>query len=232
MKGSTTVSDLSELNDDGYEVESGTSQNGEPESTVEAPQSKRQPKVNLDDFEDFRKFKASVQQREERAARERAEIARELEAQRAWRRQVEMAGMDEVERAKYERDEALRMVQAIKQEEAFRYQNWQWEQLIEEVSRETGVPKTQLEEAKDSNDLWRIGRKYEREGGKRRRKNDDDDDDESRNVDDRVALGSNKGTSLEARLQSEMRAAKESGSMSAIFNVQEKAAKAGITLRR
>lgn len=223
------MEDLQELRDDGYEVEEGTSPDGgESRSTVEAPQSARQPKVNLDDLEEFRKFKSQTQRQYETERQERLRLQRELEEQRKWRIQVERAGMSEVELAKAERDDALRLVQAIKEEENRRYQEWQWGELVKEVMRETGAPEEMLQDAKDSNDLWRIGRKYE--SGKRRRSDDDEDD--SRAVDDRVALGSNKATSLEARLRNEMKAAKDAGNMSAIFAVQEKAHKAGITLRR
>lgn len=222
-----------ELDDNGTEVDFETSQ-GEPESTVENPRSSRQPqKINLDDLEEFRKFKSEVQKRETRERQERERIARELEEQRQWRRSVELQGMDEVSRAKYERDEAFRALQAYQQEERRRYEEWQWDQLVQEVHRETGIPVDRLADAENSNDLWRLGRKYEREGGKNRSRDDDDDDEPvSRRVDDRVSLGSDKRVSAEARFRQEIREAKENGDLDRVFEIQDKAYKMGLDLTR
>lgn len=216
------MEDLLELNDDNVGVEQ--------DSTAAAPQSKQQPKFNLDDNEDFRKFKSNSQ-------RERDRLANALEAERQARaqqearlRSIEMQGMDEVQRAKYERDEALAQLQGWQQSAQQQQAQYEWQRNMEEISTETGISIDELnEKAENLQHAWRIGNKYQRENPKGSRKAADDDEDDSR-IDDRVALGGGKATPTATRIQQEYNQALEDNDMSGIFKAQEKAHKAGVTL--
>jgi hypothetical protein len=217
------LEDILELDDQELGIEDGTSQ-GEPDSIANPAQSRQPAKVNLDEFKEFRKFKSETQKRDYQ--KEQAILAERNQRQQLEMRlrAIEMEGLDDVGRIAYENKLLKQQLYEREQEDNRRYAEWQWTSLIDEVARETGIPKEDLEDAKDSNDLWRMGRKYERENGAPRTTNN------------RVALGGGgKASSTEASIRNEYRKAREDNNYSGMNAAKEKAFKAGIdpdSLRR
>jgi hypothetical protein len=222
------LEDLLELDGQDLGVDSGTSQ-GEPESIANPSQSRQPAKVNLDELEDFRKWKSAADKRDQANQQTIRTLQQQTDAYNARLRAVEMEGLDDVGKVAYENRELKRILQERTEDENRRYAEWQWKNLMEEVSRETGIPEEELEDAKDSNDLWRLGRKYERTNGKVQ-------GDGTRTTDNRVAIGGGGKTgSVESRIREEYRRAKEDNNYSAMNAAKEKAYKAGIdpeSLRR
>jgi hypothetical protein len=215
-----------ELNEQDLGVESGTSQ-GESDSI--ANPSERQPaKTNLDNDANFRKWKSAADKRDAQAQQTIRNLQQQTDAYNARLRAIEMEGLDDVGKVAYENRELRRILQERQEDENRRYAEYVWTNLIDEVARETGIPKEELEDAKDSNDLWRIGRKFERENGKVQGGGS--------RTDNRVALGGgSKSSSAESSIRQEYRTAVSNNDWAGMSAAKDKAYKAGIdpdSLRR
>jgi hypothetical protein len=224
-KGST-LEDLLELNDQDFGTDDGTSQG---ESGSVASPSERQPaKVNLDDDENFRKWKSAADKRDAQAQQTIRNLQQQTDAYNARLRAIEMEGLDDVGKVAYENRLLKQAIADRDAEENRRYAEYVWSNLIDEVHREHGIPKEELEDAKDSNDLWRMGRKYERENGKVL-------SDGSR-TNNKVALGGGaSSSSAESSIRQEYRTAKSNNDWHGMNNAKDKAIAKGIdpeSLRR
>jgi multidrug efflux pump subunit AcrA (membrane-fusion protein) len=228
------MSDLLELDDTDLGVEAGTSQ-GEPDSTAKVTPSSRQPKVNLDELEEFRKYKSEAQKREARILRNQQELQQRLDAEASRRRQVELSGMDETNRAKYERDEALRALQAHQDQQQRDMAAWQWEQILKEISTETGIDFDDLnEKANDVNHAWKLGHAYEKKNSGKREVSyaEDNDDDllEETPRPRRVDVGGGKTSSEKERAERTYKKALQDCDLDKMLAAEEYAIRKGFKL--
>jgi len=213
------LSDLLELNEQDLGVESGTSQ-GESDSI--ANPSERQPaKTNLDDDANFRKWKSAADKRDAQAQQTIRTLQQQTDAYNARLRAIEMEGLDDVGKVAYENRMLKQAIADRDAEENRRYAEYVWTSLMDEVHREHGIPLEELEDAKDSNDLWRLGRKYERENGKV--------PGSGSKTDNRVALGGgSKSSNAETSIRQEYRTALSNNDWAGMSAAKDKAARAGI----
>lgn len=134
-------------------VDEGVEETRQPDLTADDGQG-RQPeksKVNLDEFEEFRKFKAETDKRltKERQERERlaAQYQQQLEQERRALREKQLAEMDDYQRTQFERDEA-RQEAAYWREQAARVETQTArERELNSIAQRFGVPREAIEEA-------------------------------------------------------------------------------------
>lgn len=136
-------------------------ENSTAEPTAQSTDS-RQPekKVNLDEFEEFRKYRSETDRR-------MAEMERRYQQQLAQQQQElrnrQMAGMDDYQRLEFELNET-------RQREQYAYQriqeieaNQQKLQVLSEISRAMGVPVDAMSEAQDYMDAIRLASSYKQQ---------------------------------------------------------------------
>lgn len=134
----------------GEEVQE-TGQSDDPIADAAAARQPEKPKVNLDEVEDFRKWKAEYDRKlaamEKERANERAYWQRQAEEAQAAARAKQLEGMDDYERTRFERDEALRIANANAQRLAELQTQIARERELNQIAQKFGVPLSALEEA-------------------------------------------------------------------------------------
>lgn len=188
------------------------------------------PKVNLDDFEDFRKYKSSTQQRlsaTERRAQEAEQRARSLEQQ--WHQQ-QMASMDELQRTQYEKDLLARQLQQEREERQRDFYAWQREQDIQSVVRKLGVNRDELLEAlpagADSFVMWDVATDLAAKRSTEAKRNDP-----VRQQANQVDLGGGKPADTANEYQRMYERAKTENDVSAMLDAWAAADRAGVAIK-
>lgn len=128
-------------------------------STPQAPQDKT-PAVDLE--KELQRIKSQMG-REAAEARRRAEAA-ERQAAEATRqiREKRLSEMDELERARFERDEAFQSASYLQQQVQQQAQNAQRERDVTELMADYGAPREIFDDATDYADAVRKARAYEK----------------------------------------------------------------------
>ena len=145
--------------------ETSTAQPGQaqPPAQPSNPASTTQDKTPALDMEKELQRIKSQMGREAAAARRAAEEAqaRAAAAERQIREQ-RLSGMDELERAKYERDEAFQNAGYLQQQIQQQAQNAQRERDVAELMADYGAPRETFDDATDYADAVRKARAYEK----------------------------------------------------------------------
>lgn len=134
----------------------GTEGQGQPE----APK----PKINLDDFEEFRKYRSEQDKRLSQVERQYVAQLREAQQRQAWyEQQLEektTSGMDDYQKQQYANSKLqarLKQLESqIQQQEIERAKY----ATLQQIATETGAPIDLLFEAEDPNAAWAIGARY------------------------------------------------------------------------
>lgn len=138
-------------------TDTSTAPNGQAQPP--APQGQT-PAVDLE--KELQKIRSAAG-REAAAARAAAQqAAAEAAALRQQLRSIQVGGMDELEKAKFERDEAWQAAQALQAQLQTTQTLSQKERDIAELQQEYGVPRSELEEATDYADAVRRARAWEK----------------------------------------------------------------------
>lgn len=132
-----------------------STQDGQPNGTdrriVQSEQTKQ--KINLDEYPEFRRFKSEYDRKlAETERRYQAMLAQQEQQLRA----KQFAEMDDYQRIEWERNEALAREQAAQQRlqeyEVVQRKN----QVLQRISRVTGVPVEELQDAQDFEDALEL----------------------------------------------------------------------------
>ena len=190
----------------------------------------QQPKINLDEFEDFRKYKGVMTSKLNQVERERAADRQRLTQLQQQLNAKAMEGMDELERERYEKQQYAEMARAAQQEiDAMKRENDR-QAVLFDISSETGCPMDMLLESDSPHDAWRIGNKYAREqtGTIVKEKVKERLDKQQRN---QVDVGGGATPSAQGDLQSRWTLARSQYDVSAQMDIMAEANRAGITLQ-
>lgn len=132
----------------------------QPGSQAQAPQATNPPAVDIE--KELQRIKSQMG-REAAEARRAAQAAQDRAA--AAERQIReqrLAGMDDLERSKFERDEAYAYARSVEQQAQVGQQNIQRERDIADLMAEYGAPREVFDEATDYTDAIKRARAYEK----------------------------------------------------------------------
>lgn len=185
------------------------------------------PKVNLDEFDEFRKFRAEMDKRlaKERQERERlaAQYQQQLEQERRAREEKELAGMDDYQRTQYERDKAIREAAYWREQAAMVAQQTDRQrglsELINEYSDTHGVtiPITEFDEVTTPAEAYRVANRYVKQQLQEQRQRTERDSEERRTqreekrAANKVDTGAGIGSTPKSDFEREYEAALKSG---------------------
>jgi len=184
----------------------------------------RQPenqKINLDEIEDFRKYKAEVDKKlaKERQERERlaAQYEQQLDQERRAREEKELAGMDDYQRTQYERDKAMREAAYWREQAAMIQTQTARERELAGIAAKFGVPRDVLEEATSRAEALEMAWDYQRQQEQEQRQRTEAESEERRSereqkkAANKVDLGSGIGSTPKSDFEREYEEAKRSG---------------------
>ena len=180
-----------------------------------------QPKENLDSNEQFRKWKAEYDRKldalQKERENERTHWQRQYEEQQQRIREKELAGMDDYQRAQYERDEALR----IANDNARRYADLQTqiarERELSAIATKFSVPREALEEATSRAEALEMAWDYRQHNEQEQRQRTERDSEERRTqreekrAANKVDTGAGIGSTPKSDFEREYEAALKSG---------------------
>lgn len=162
-------------------VDQGVETSTSPETTAPPPERQpEKPKINLDDYEEFRKYKSEQDKRISALERQhRQQLAQEQQRRAAYEQQLEekqLAGMDDYQKLQY------RMGKLEQENTTLRTQRQQDEidraryVTLQEIVKQTGVPMELIIDAEDPTQAWATGAAYLRKqtaGGQQQQQEQD-----------------------------------------------------------
>jgi hypothetical protein len=136
----------------------------QPDPIAAATPARQPEKSNLDSNEDFRKWKSEYDRKlanAERAAnQERQRYQQMIADQESRLRERELAGMDDYQRANYERDEALRMANHAAAQLRDMQTQMARTQALTVIANKAKIPVSALEEASSEGHAWQLAWDY------------------------------------------------------------------------
>lgn len=198
-----------------------TGQANDPIADAANARQPEQPKEDLTSNEQFRKWQAEYDRKlaalQKERENERAYWQRQHEEQQQRLREKELAGMDDYQRAQYERDEALR----IANDNARRYQELQTqiarERELNAIATKFGVPREVLEEATSRAEALEMAWDYREQQQQEQRQRQERDSEERRTqreekrAANKVDTGAGIGSTPKSDFEREYEAALKSG---------------------
>ncbi len=197
-------------------------QSSDPIADAAATRQPDKPKEDLTSNEQFRKWQAEYDRKlaalQKERDNERTYWQRQAEQQAQALREKELAGMDDYERAKYERDEALR----IANDNARKYADLQTqiarERELGQIAQKFNVPREVLEEATSRAEALEMAWDYREERQQEQAKAQEDESEERKQAREqkkqanKVDTGSGIGSTPKSDWERDYEKAKASGS--------------------
>lgn len=122
------------------------------------------PQINPADLEkELQKVRSQMGREVAEARRQAEEARRQAQAIAQRDREQRLSGMDDLERAQFERNEAAQHIQHLQQQLVDAQNAREREQALNNLASEYGVPREVLEEATDYRDAELRARAYEKE---------------------------------------------------------------------
>jgi hypothetical protein len=189
-------------------------------------QPQRQPRVNLDDFEEFRAYKSEADRREA-AIRAEAEAERQRVNQIQYElNQIRMSGMSDLEKWQFAYAESEKARHTLQQQMEQERVSAQVERDFQQIIRETGAPVQKLAQARNIHEAWAIGVAHLRQNGGTPQQTD------NRHLpEDQVDTGSGRSLSAADSLQRRYDQAGKDFDVLAQLNVLDEATRRGITIK-
>ena len=129
-------------------------------STGQTPEGQQPPKVNLFEHPDFQRYQAAQE-------RQQAMLRQQVEQQNQRLRELQMAGMDDFQRAQYEAQEANQRAAGLQQQLEYQQAMQYRAQELGRIAQTTGAPVEALEQAESPAHAWEIAVNYNRQQGAR-----------------------------------------------------------------
>lgn len=185
----------------------------------------RQPeKVQADDLTDDPRFRKWQAEQDRKLAKLRQEVEqreqqyqRQLEQERQALRQKQLEGMDDYERAKYEREEAIREAAYWREQAAMIQTQTARERELNNIATKFGVPREVLEEATSRAEALEMAWDYREQQQQEQRQRQERDSEERRTqreekrAANKVDTGAGIGSTPKSDFEREYEAALKSG---------------------
>lgn len=140
----------------------GASGAGETPTTGQTPE--QPPKVNLFEHPDFQRYQAAQE-------RQQAMLRQQLDQQNQRLRELQMAGMDDFQRAQYVAQEANQRAETLQQQLEYQQAMQYREQELGRIAQTIGAPVEALQAAESPAQAWELAVKYQREQGEQGARN-------------------------------------------------------------